>query len=282
MAFMHSKTIRNVIIFCLVALSIGWIGVGVDRFLPDQEEEETLGMAIWLVTPLIVVIILRTFAGEGWKDAGLNFKSNLRWYGLALLLFPLVTTITLTAGKLTGWMDFSGFDVKGYFWVLSGLFLVNIIKNFFEETVWRGYLTARLIHLRLNDLTIYLIAGLVWGLWHAPYYFHFLSEETINSVFPVNRYLFTFIAVMNMLVWTVMFTEIFRITQSIWPVILLHAMEDALINHLVIDGHIQIASQKEIWVSPIIGILPAVLYLFIGLWLRKQRLKIASTHPPSV
>lgn len=276
----HAKTIRNLIFFGLIALSIGWVGVGIDRILPDQEEEETLGMAIWLISPLIAVVVLRTFGGDGWKDAGLkpNFKNNYRWYGIALLIFPFVTGITLIVGKLTGWTDFSGFDVKDYFSVLLGLFLVNILKNFFEETVWRGYLTARLIHLRPNDLTIYLIAGLVWGLWHAPYYLHFLPDESINAVLTVNRYLFTIIAVLNMLVWTVMFTEIFRITQSIWPVILLHAVEDALINHLVIDGHIQIASQKEIWISPIIGILPAVLYLFIGLWLRKQRLKIAYTH----
>ncbi|MEX2566714.1 MAG: CPBP family intramembrane glutamic endopeptidase, partial [Cyclobacteriaceae bacterium] len=121
---------------------------------------------------------------------------------------------------------------------------------------------------------IYLIAGVIWGLWHVPYYLHFLPEETITSVLPVNRYLFTVIALLNMLVWTVMFTEIFRLTRSIWPVILLHAMEDALINHLVIDGYIQIAPNKEIWISPICGILPAAIYLMVGLWLRKQRLKL--------
>ncbi|NHE56546.1 CPBP family intramembrane glutamic endopeptidase [Cyclobacterium plantarum] len=271
----HLKETRHLVIFCILALLVGWVGLGVDRLIPDQNEEETLGMAIWLAGPLLVVIFLRTFAGDGWKDAGLypNLKHNLRWYGMAMLIFPLVTIITLIIGKLTGWIDFSGFNVKAYFSIFTELFFINIIKNFFEESVWRGYLTAKLVKIRLTDFYIYGIAGLVWGLWHAPYYLHFLSDETIYAVLPVNRYLFMVIAVLNMVVWTVMFTEIFRLTRSIWSVILLHAMEDALINHLIIDGHIQIAAHKEIWLSPICGVLPMTLYLIIGLWLRKQRSK---------
>ncbi|SHM79711.1 CAAX protease self-immunity [Cyclobacterium lianum] len=271
----RAKTLRNLIIFGLIALSIGWIGVAVDRNLPDQEGEESLGMAIWLVTPLLVVAILRSFGGDSWKDAGLkpNIKNNFKWYAVALLIFPLVTSIALIVGKLTGWTDFSGFEPKEYFTVLFGLFLVNIIKNIFEESVWRGYLTVKLIHLRIGDLTIYLVAGLIWGLWHVPYYLYFLDEETIRAVLPVDRYIFTVAAILSMLVWTVMFTEVFRLTQSIWPVILLHAMEDALINHLVIDGHIQTDLNKAIWISPICGIIPTALYLLIGIWLRQQRMK---------
>lgn len=61
---------RNLIIFCTVALLIGWIGVLVDRVLPEQEGEESLGMAIWLIFPLITVIILRSFMGDGCNQYG--------------------------------------------------------------------------------------------------------------------------------------------------------------------------------------------------------------------
>ncbi|MEX2514345.1 MAG: hypothetical protein WD398_15685 [Cyclobacteriaceae bacterium] len=202
-----SKTIRNLTLFCIIALSIGWLGVWIDEKLPHQEGDETLGMAIWLVTPLVLVVLLRTFFGDGWKDAGLkpNFKDKKKWYFVSFLIFPLVTLIILTIGKITGWIAFSNFDLQGYGNVFMG------------------------------------------------------------------------IAILNMLVWTVMFTEIFRLTRSIWPVILLHTMEDALINHLVIDGYIQIAPHKAIWISPICGIIPSFLYFLIGIWLRKERLNKRSS-----
>ncbi|MBW3469548.1 CPBP family intramembrane glutamic endopeptidase [Arthrospiribacter ruber] len=271
--------IRNLFIFIVIALIIGWAGVGIDSILPEQEGDESLGMAIWLVFPLLTVIVLRTFMGDGWKDAGLlpNFKGNGRWYFVALIIYPLVTAICLGIGGLTGWIDFSAFEIRPFlsvFWTLLG---VNVIKNIFEESVWRGYLTVKLVKLKLSNLQLYLIIGLVWGLWHAPYYMVFLPEGDIQTVLPVGRIPFTIIAVLNMIVWTVMFTEIYRLTQSIWPVILMHAVEDALINHLVIDGYILIENGFQIWISPICGIIPNLLYLLIGLWLRRKR--IQSKYP---
>lgn len=275
-----TNTIRNLAIFSIIAFAIGWIGVWLDGLLPDQEEEETLGMGIWLVSPLIVVIILRTFLGDGWKDAGLrpNFSGNLHWYAIAFLIFPLVALISLSLGATLGWMDFSGFDAGSYLSVFGTLFIVNIVKNIFEESVWRGYLTAKLIALNISDLSIYLIAGLVWGLWHLPYYMEFLPEEAMYTVLPVSRIAFSVIAIGNMVVWTVMFTELFRLTGSVWVVVLLHAVEDAVINHLIIDGYVVISAGKEILISPICGIIPTAIYLLIGLVLRQQRIQKQKTQ----
>jgi len=267
------KLLRNITIFTVFVLVIGWIGVAVDNILPEQEEEETLGMAIWLITPLILVFILRTFMGDGWKDAGLkpNFQGNLKWYVVALLIFPIVTLITLVSGISLGWVHYQDFDTQTYLKIFVGLFFVNIVKNIFEESVWRGYLTAKLIQLKLTDWQIYLSAGLIWGFWHAPYYLHFLPEASLQVVLPVDKFTFLLVAVLSMIGWTVMFTEIFRLTGSIWPVILLHAGEDALINHLIIDEYITITSGKEWLVSPICGLVPFFLYLVIGLWMRHRR-----------
>jgi membrane protease YdiL (CAAX protease family) len=185
----------------------------------------------------------------------------------------MVTGLSLLLGFMTGWIGFSGFDVKSYAGVFVSLFFVNIVKNVFEESVWRGYLTVKLVKLGLQDVSIYLTAGLVWGLWHAPYYLVFLPAESMYTVLPVDRITFTLVAVLSMLVWTVMFTELYRLTDSIWPLILLHAVEDALINHLVIDGYIQISAGMEWVISPISGVIPNLMYLGIGLWLRRERIK---------
>lgn len=271
---MERLSIRNLIIFIAVALSIGWLGVRIDSAItPDQTGEETLGMALWLIAPLAVVIVLRTFMGDGWKDAGLkpNLVGNLKWYLVSFLIFPVVTAVTLLVGYFTGWIGFSNFNTAAFFTMFFSLLGFNIIKNVFEESVWRGYLTAKLVKLNLQDYVIYLVAGLVWGLWHAPYYLVFLPESMINAVLPIGRVGFLVVALFNMLAWTVMFTELFRLTNSIWPVILLHAVEDALINHLVIDGYISIAPQSLMFISPICGVIPTLLYLGVGLWLRSER-----------
>ncbi|MEO0292604.1 MAG: CPBP family intramembrane glutamic endopeptidase [candidate division WOR-3 bacterium] len=269
----NKKTIRNILVFIAIVTIGGWVGVIVDKFLPPQPSENTLGMGIWLVTPLLTVIVLRTFFGDGWKDAGLklNLKSGSVWYVVSLIVFPLVTGIVLGIGKLTRWIDFPNFNVSAFAKVFIGLLIVNFIKNIFEESVWRGYLTSKMINLNVGDFSIYLVVGLVWSIWHLPYYLLFLSESTITSVLPVNRIIFFFVAMVNMLIWTVMFVEIYRLTNSIWSVVLLHTVEDSLVNPLVIDGYIKIISNKEIFISPICGIIAALLYLSIGLALRKIR-----------
>ncbi|EON78256.1 hypothetical protein ADIS_1119 [Lunatimonas lonarensis] len=272
----RSKTIRNLWIFSFVALGIGWLGVWLDGRLPDQAAEETLGMAVWLITPLLLVVVLRTFFGDGWKDAGLRPRlvSQWKWYLVAFLVFPVVTLLSLAVGALTGWVDFSPFDAGAYFSTFAMLLGINLLKNVFEESVWRGYLTAKLIGLKIGDGGIYLLAGMVWGLWHLPYYLEFLPEEAMYTVLPVQKGWFAAIAVVNMLVWTVLFTELFRLTESVWSVVLLHAVEDAVINHLVIDGFVVLQSGTEILLSPICGILPTLLYLSIGLWLRRMRRRL--------
>lgn len=270
----NKKVIRNLIIFTVIAILSGWLGMLIDKVIPEQPEGESLGMGIWLVLPLLAVITLRTFAGDGWKDAALNprVKSKIIWYAFAFLIFPAVTAVVMVIGSVFGWIDLSAFNLSDFTTVFFGLLIFEFIKNIFEESIWRGYLTTKLIKLNLSDLSLYLIVGLIWSVWHMPYYLEFLPGEVITSVLPVNRITFFLVGVFVMVVWTVMFVEIFRLTHSIWPVVLLHAVEDAVINPLVIDGHISIASGMEIIISPICGIIPTALYLLIGLWLRKRRI----------
>lgn len=269
----NRQTIRNIILFTVIVILSGWIGLLIDNVIPAQPEGESPGMGIWLVLPLLAVIILRTFAGDGWKDAGVRprLRTNAVWYGVAFFIFPVVTTITVAIGKAFGWVDLSGFSLKAFIPVFFGLILFQFIKNIFEESVWRGYLTAKLIKLKLSDLSLYLVVGLIWSVWHMPYYLEFLPEETITAVLPVSRMTFFLVATITIVAWTALFVEFYRLTNSIWPVVLLHAVEDALINPLIIDGHISITGGMEIFISPIIGIIPAALYLGTGLLLRKRR-----------
>jgi hypothetical protein len=56
-------------------------------------------------------------------------------------------------------------------------------------------------------------------------------------------------------------------------VVLLHTIQNSLIDHLVIDGHITVVSGKEILISPVIGIITTLLCVCVGLLLRHYRIR---------
>jgi hypothetical protein len=184
-----------------------------------------------------------------------------------------MTTVVLFIGKITGWIDYSNFRINVYLSGFWGMLIYNFIKNIFEESVWRRYLTAKLLKTKIKDIWLYLIVGGVWGVWHLPYYLHFLPHSDMYKVLPVGRLVFAIVSVITMIGWSVMFIELYRLTESIWPVVILHMIEDSLINRLVIDGHIIINTGKEILVSPITGIITSLLYIGVGIILRNYRIK---------
>lgn len=270
---MDKRIIRNMVLFVIVVLVSGWIGFLVDFILPAQPRGDSLGMGIWLVLPLLTAFLIIFFSKLSWEDLGFrpNFKGNIKWYLAAFLIFPLVTAIVLMIGAATNWIDLSAFSFKPFIAAFGGALLINFIKNVFEETAWRGYLTSQLIKLNLNDWKIYLMVGCVWGIWHIPYYLIFLPETVILAVLPVSRAIFTLISIITMLCWTVMFTELFRLTKSVWPCVILHMAEDSMINLIVLSGYISIAPGKEFLISPINGVITSILYLAVGLGIRAYR-----------
>ena len=70
-----------------------------------------------------------------------------------------------------------------------------------------------------------------------------------------------------------MYTEIFRITRSVWPLVIAHTMEDAVINPLLLYEIVSVDKSSAFLFSLSVGIIPTVLYLIIGLSIRRWRIK---------
>mgnify|MGYP001185927424 CR=1 FL=1 len=272
---MNKKGIRNLGLFISIVIISGWLGVLVDSVLTEQPEGDSLGMGVWLVLPMLTAWVIILISRLSWKELGLkpNFKGNIKWYLASILIFPVVTAIVMLIGATTNWIDLSAFALRPFIVAFGSTMFVNFIIDIFEETAWRGYLTSQLLKLNLNDWKLYLIVGCVWAAWHIPYYLVFLPEADIQAVMPVSRAIYVVVAFTTFLCWTVMFTELFRVTKSVWPCVILHTVEDSLINLLVISGYISIAVGKEILVSPINGIIASILYLAVGLGIRAYRIK---------
>lgn len=272
---MNKKVVRNLGLFISMVIISGWLGVLVDSVFAGQPEGDSLGMGIWLVLPLLTALVIILISRLSWKELGLkpNFKGNIKWYLASILIFPVVTAIVLLIGAAANWIDLSAFTLRPFMVAFGSIMFVNFIIDIFEETAWRGYLTSQLLQLNLNDWKLYLIVGCVWTAWHIPYYLVFLPEADIQAVMPVSRAVYVVVAFTTFLCWTVMFTELFRVAKSVWPCVILHTVEDSLINLLVISGYISIAAGKEILVSPINGITASMLYLAVGLGIRAYRIK---------
>ena len=270
---MNKKTISKIMVFIIVVIISGWIGVLVDSVLPKQPKGDSLGMGIWLILPMLTVIIIILLSKAAWRDIGfkLNFRGNIKWYLVSALIFPVVTAIVLIIGAITNWIDLSPFKITPFILAFYSTLLINFVKNIIEETLWRGYLASQLIRLNLYDWKIYLIVGCVWGVWHIPYYMVFLSEADMQAVLHVNRAVFAIVSIFTMICWSVMYIELYRLTKSIWPCVISHAVEDSLVNPLIISGYISITTGKEILVSPIIGVIASIIYLTVGLGIRAYR-----------
>lgn len=267
-------TVRNLTIFTIVVLLSGWIGHALN-VLMDTSSEESLGMLLWLVAPLLATLCLRAFAGDGWYDTGIKplFRGNVKWYVVSLLIFPVLTLAIISIGNVFGWITLSGFNVSQFLQIFALALIPNFLKNIPEEFVWRGYLTPKLASLKINDFSIYLIVGLIWGVWHIPYYLYFLDSEIIKGFTSLSLEVFIPLCIVTTIAWAIVFVEIWFLTRSVWPVVLMHMVEDAFVNTLVLDSSFQISGGKDLLIHPVIGIISILLYVVVGLSLRKIRLK---------
>ena len=270
----NKKTFRNVAIFSFIAVICGWIGVGVDKLLGEPSNLESLGALIFIATPLLCTILLRLFGGDGWKDLPLKlkFKQNTFCYMFAFAIYPVVIGVTLFFGNLMGWVDASKFSIVAYLPIFAAAFWPEFIKNIFEESVWRGYLTVKMEQLTKNEWLIYLVVALVWQIWHLPYYLILLDDAYLAKFFPYGEVLFVITGFFVIGVWTIMYTEIFFLSRSLWLVVLMHTMEDSL-NPLISEGFVNIPSEYNWLISPSLWIIPLTIYLCVGLYLRKIRKK---------
>jgi len=206
---------------------------------------------------------------NGWKSLGIRpkFRGNVKWYIISAIIFPIIVIIVLAFGYITNWTDLTKFDFGKIMYVFLGAFVGSFIKNIFEECAWRGFLTERLIKLNTSDGMMYFITAIIWFLWHIPYYMVLLSGEATTE----SHIKLLIIAFITLGCWIMMFTEIYRLTRSIWPCVVLHATVNSLV---VINDYISISSGKGLILSYDTGIISLAICIGVGICLRRYRKRL--------
>jgi hypothetical protein len=181
-----------------------------------------------------------------------------------------------------GWVGFPNFSPSALGLLLQAFalgLLPQFIKNIFEEAPWRGYLAPKVYSLGLNDFVGHTIVGLVWGAWHIPYYLFFLDRATLSNFTTLDAAMYALLAIWILISWAIMYGEIRLLTNSFWPAVLMHMIEDAFLIQLFTGNHIQIVPGTDWLISPMNGLLMSLFSIAVGVGLRqirKRKMSVAS------
>lgn len=283
------KSIRNLVLFCIVAMGGGFIGMAVDRLNPPADPMQGLGALIWLASPLATNLLLRAWAGDGWRDLGLrpHFKTSWGWYLLTLMIIPGVTAICLGFGVRFGAIAVNSFAAQGIqplLTVLGSSFAAAMVKNIFEEFAWRGYLTPRFESIQLHPLLNALLTGWIWAAWHVPYYLYYLDSAQLQAHTSLSVPTFIGLAFLVLPFHALAYGELRLLSQSVWTTWLLHTVANAVSLGLISGGFILLNSNLAgvIFSPGTEGVLYSLLMGVIGLGLYqrrrlRERLRLTST-----
>lgn len=273
------RTIRNLVIFAIVSLGCGFVGMALDRVSPPEDPMQGLGVLTWLVSPLAAHLILRAVGGDGWKDFGIlpHLQSGWVWYLVALVLAPLATLITLALGAAAGAVSFSGFSERGYSAFLTqvgGVFVAVMVKNIFEEFAWRGYLTPRFAALGLHPIANSIFTGFIWAGWHVPYYLYFLDRAELQAHTSLSVPAFIFMAFLVLPFHAFAYGELRLVSKTVWTAWLLHNVSNAISLPLLSSAFVVLAGgYRGVFLSPgTEGMLYSLLIGLVGYGLYRFRI----------
>ena len=259
----------RLLVFIVIVLSSGWIGVLVNRLLGIPDSMDSAGAAIWIATPLLAGIVmgltdpsLRRSYIASWKPG------RLRAYGVALVVFPLSFAAALAVGWPAGWLDPSG--LGAFTGVMVAAAVGTLGKNVFEEGAWRGYLAPALRGRGLPDPWVWVISGTVWAVWHYPYYLFLFDESLTRAVWDVPPVVYATLGIVIMNLWAPLFTELRLLSGSFWPGVIAHSVANLSQLPLTMGG-LPIAPGKYLIVSPMVGMIPNAVVLGAGLLLWARR-----------
>jgi len=267
-------TLRNVAIFTAVVWSIGWIAAALQSRFDDASAQQ-LGLLLWLVAPLATVLALRGFAGDGWNDFGLrpSFRGNSLGWSAALLVHPLCAAIVLALGGLLGWTVFVGPAVD-LLWIFAFGLAPSFAKNVFEEFAWRGYLTPKMRALGVNDFAGHVAVGTIWAGWHVPYFLYLVDPAMLHAATNLTLGAFVAMAIPSLIAVSIVYGELRLLTHSVWPAVVAHAIGNALIDVLIVNGFVRVQSGAELLASPgYQGVLSIVVFVIAGVALHRRRIR---------
>lgn len=252
-----------------------------------------LMLALFSYSPAVASVIARISLREGFKDISLRLRGEwvvpamlIAWfwpvfcgfatYGVAWMAGFTRFAWTSSNSQFGSWgpENLVGFSIAGMppprafaIRLVACLFfaIVACLQSFGEELGWRGYLLARLFHARIPVPVFW--NGLIWGLWHIPFY---LADKSPRRNLPESPAvsLFFFVASTVALAYLVSYLRLR--SGSIWPAVLAHAS----CNVIFTLGFDSFTVANEFWIGELYLLSVGLPVLFLLLsrrrWIVRQ------------
>ena len=217
-----------------------WILIGI--LAPDLLTTLSL-VGAWAPT-LSAILLTGIISGKaGIRELlrrGLHWRVGIQWYAIVLFGIALIGVAAIALHvSLGGTVPQStlpaGIPTNQLYVFLPIIYLSNIFVGgpIAEEFGWRGFALPKL-QARIGALSAGLVIGVVWGLWHLPFFIFPEGALVIGNI-PFVWYLPLVTA------WSVLFTWIYNNTKgSVLMMILFHAAINTTLGSL---GLFQITSE---------------------------------------
>ncbi len=259
-----SRIRRNVLIFV-----IGVWGLAAAGGLLNTTFHTDAGSLVFAVSPILMAVLLRSLAGDGWSDAGLalRWKASWRWYVFSLLAYPVTIAVVMLLGMALGLTTLHG-EVGGLAPALlagmAGQLIPRVLFAIFEEWGWRGYLEPRLAALRVSDLPRHLLVGVVWGIWHLPL---ILPGGYTDLPYAVFLPMF-FIGVM---IASIVYGQMRKAGGTVWTSVLMHGAGNTVAWAILLSNAATFQNKVLAYLAPE-SVLTILLWGPLAWWM-------ASRHP---
>jgi membrane protease YdiL (CAAX protease family) len=269
------RAMINYAVFAAVAVTMGWAGIALDT-ATDQPATNSLGMGLWFVSPLLAAIVLFRFHPDGAGPLGLTlrFRHRARWFGLAVLVYPVVTALIVLARVAFGLDTFDASGPSGSRALIVAMAVVVpalVFKNTIEELTWRGFGTRTALATGMSRLGSHILVGVTWGLWHLPLYVHFMARADFRTLTSLPWPLFIPIFFAGVIASAVILGELRLRTGSIWPGVVMHTVGGAIVNTLIVEGYLSFNGHGDAVFSPAPNSIAfVVLFGLIGVLMLRQ------------
>lgn len=213
--------LRNLIIYIVGVYALSITGAII------ANGGNNIGELIFIISPILMTVIVRSIFKGRWKTAGLklNIKGNGKWYLISIFIFPLIIAVVGFIGWITGLLEVNNLNSTTFSSMLMGLVPV-LIFCIFEEFGWRGYLEAELAKSGLKDFHRHLVVGVIWGLWHIPYYL-------VTDLVHVTKAYHIPAMILFCILSSTFYGQIRKKTNSVWPAVLTHTIGNALLLPII-------------------------------------------------
>ena len=266
---------RNYLIFAIVAVTIGWLGVALDE-ATGAPPGDSIGMGLWIVVPAITALLLHRLRPDGGGSLGLTlrFPDRARWFALAATFYAPFTAIVVLAGIAAGVASFRtdpGGATTGLLAAVATAVPALFVKNILEELIWRGYGTPTALATGIPRLWSHVLVGVTWGLWHLPLYAVFMTRADFRATTSLGMPLFLVLFFAGVIATAVIYGELRLRTGSIWPGVVLHTIGGAIVGPLLLDGYVRFEGHADAFFSPAPNSIASVILLgLVGLVLVRR------------